>query len=420
MKRVLILLFFLAMTAPIAIAAPGFEDGVDAYRAGEYEKAFRIFQEQASRGWGRANYMLSLLYANGQGVPANPVKSQEQALIAAERNTPEAFGIVATLHFAGAFGKPDVVKGLEWLEKGVALKDSNSMRLLSIRLALGQDIPTDKPRAFRLMEDCWFEQRDDLCQIEIGKMYEFGIATKSDLASARTHYDWARRFNGVAEYRLGRFYELGIGVKQDFKHAMELYMTAAKNYSSGAAMSRLGLMHEKGLGVPIDFKQAAAWYEKAADFYEADGNVNGGRLFLEGKGVDRNAVEAARWFQEAAERSEPVAMRALASLYASGNGVPLQPAIAMDLNCRAAVIDQQRAESKLEYSIWARPKIETVYRLATLKICADKMPEAAIKSKRLALVVNDELIEQSEALLSKWTKAKSPASAISQDFVLNQ
>jgi TPR repeat protein len=407
---------FFFLLPPLTLAGPGFDDGVDAYRAGAYERALRIFQERAAKGFGDANYMLSVMYANGQGVPTDPVKSREQALIAAERNTTEAIGIVATLYFTGAFGEPNVAKGMEWLQKGVALKDPNSMRMLAIRLALGQDTAPDMPRAFRLMEDCWFHQRNQLCQVELGKMYEFGIATNGEISSAHLHYKWARGFNGVAEYRLGRFYELGLGVPQNYRRAMEYYMAAAKNYSSGAAMNRLGHMHEKGLGVPVDFLQAAAWYEKAGDFHEASGNVNGGRLYLEGKGVKRDPAEAARWFQEAAERSEPMAMRALASLYASGDGVPLNSALALDLFCKSAIIDQRNAESKLEYSILARPKMETAYRLATLKICGERNPNTGSNAQHLASAVTADVIEQADSLLSRWTKAGSLALAISQDL----
>lgn len=418
MKRYAAALLF-ALVTPLALSGEGFDDGVEAYRSGNYEAALRIFLDHASGGWGKANYMLSIMYANGQGVPTDPVKSREQALIAAERNTPEAYGIVAALYFAGAYGQPDVAKGVEWLNRGVGKKDANSMRMLSIRLALGQDVPVDLPRAFRLMEDCWFDHRDPLCRIEMGKLYEFSIATKGELASARFHYNAARRFNGVAEYRLGRFYELGIGVTQDYKHAMELYMAAAKNHGNGAAMNRLGLMHENGLGVPVDYVEAAAWYEKAADFRDADGSVNGGRLYLEGKGVERNAMEAARWFQEAAERSEPVAMRALASLYASGVGLPRESVVAMDLICKAAIIEQRRAEGILEYSVHARPKSETVHRLATLEICGEQNPDAAKKAQRLAVLLTPDLKEQSDTLLAGWRKSGSPSFAIPLDVPIS-
>lgn len=415
MKRLLISLIF-ALLPTLTLASPGFDDGVDAYRAGAYEKALRIFQDRAAKGFGDANYMLSIMYANGEGVPVDPIKSREQALIAAERDTTEAIGIVATLYFSGAFGQPDVAKGMEWLQKGSALKDINSTRMLAIRLALGQDTAPDMPRAFRLMEDCAIHQRDRLCQLEMAKMYEFGIATKREIPWSVTLYKRAGGFNGVAEYRLGRFYEWGIGTTQNYKLAMEYYLAAAKNHSSGAAMNRLGLMHEKGLGIPVDFIQAAAWYEKAADFREASGNVNGGRLYLEGKGVKRDPAEAARWFQEAAERAEPVAMRALASLYASGDGVPLNSALAIDLTCKAAIIDQHLAESRLEHSILARPKRETAYRLATLKVCGERYPAAATKGQHLASAVTADVIADADSLLSKWPKTASLALAIAQDL----
>jgi TPR repeat protein len=277
---------------------------------------------------------------------------------------------------------------------------------------LGQDTAPDMPRAFRLMEDCAIHQREPLCQVEMGKLYEFVIATKREIPWSVTLYK--RAGGGVAEYRLGRFYEGGIGTTQNYERAMEYYLAAAKNHRSGAAMNRLGLMHEKRLGIPVDLIQAAAWYEKAADFHEASGSINDGRLYLEGKGVERDPAEAVRWFQEAAERSKPMAMRALASLYASGDGVPLNSPLAIDLICKAAIIDQRIAEDILEYSILARPKRETAYRLATLKTCAERYPAAAANAQRLASAATADIVEHADSLLSRRPKAASLALAISQ------
>lgn len=414
MKRLLALLLF-ALSCPFAIAGSSFEEGTDAYRAGAYDKAFRIFTEHAARGYGSANSMLSLMYANGHGVPADPIKAREQALIAEERREPDATSIVAFLYFKGAFGEPDVANGFIWLNKGVALKDSNSMRILAVRLALGQDIAPDSERAFKLTKECLSQHRDQLCQIQMAQLYEFGFAPQGGLSSAQTHYKQAMGYDGVAEYRLGRFYELGLGTTQSYERALDYYLAAAKNHRNGAAMQRLGVMHEKGLGVPVDLVQAAAWYEKAADFNEASGNVSGGRLHLAGKGFKRDPAEALRWFQEAAERSEPVAMRALAALFAAGDGVPAQPALAMDLLCKAALIDQLRAESRLEYSVRARPAPETAYRLATLQHCGAAVPATMLKAQRLASMVNPDILQRSQAFKSRWASAGQATLAMAQD-----
>lgn len=402
--------------SPIVAAGSGFDEGQDAYRAGQFDKALRIFQEKAAEGYGEANSMLSLMYANGHGVKADPGKAREQALIAESRKSASAIAIVATLYFNGAFGRPDDAGGIEWLNKGVALRDINSMRMLATRLALGHGVAADGPRAFRLMQECALQERSPLCRADMGRMTEYGIASSVRLSSARTHYEAVRGYDGVAEYRLGRLYEMGIGVTPDFSRAMDFYMTAAKTYASGQAMNRLGMMYEKGRGVPVDLVQAAAWYEKAADFHDADGSVNGGRLFLEGKGVKRDPQEAGRWFMEAAEKSEPAGMRALAALYTSGLVAPATPGSADELLCKAAIIDQKRAARYFDHAVPARPARETAYRLATLRHCGPLSPDAATAARVLAAAVDADIDAQSATLQARWKASATPTLAMAQDM----
>ncbi len=58
--------FTLGLTAP---AWAGVDEGVAAYKRGDYATALREFRPLAERGDAKAQYGLGVMYLNGQGVP---------------------------------------------------------------------------------------------------------------------------------------------------------------------------------------------------------------------------------------------------------------------------------------------------------------------------------------------------------------
>src|SRR5215470_2049819 len=58
----------LGLADPVAAA---FEDGLDAYRRGDYATAMRLWRSLADQGNADAQSRLGFLYQNGRGVPQN-------------------------------------------------------------------------------------------------------------------------------------------------------------------------------------------------------------------------------------------------------------------------------------------------------------------------------------------------------------
>ncbi len=56
------------MLTGVAVAGP-FEDGVAAYKRGDYATALRLWRPLAEQGDADAQFNLGLMYANGEGVP---------------------------------------------------------------------------------------------------------------------------------------------------------------------------------------------------------------------------------------------------------------------------------------------------------------------------------------------------------------
>ncbi|MET0103963.1 MAG: SPOR domain-containing protein [Sedimenticola sp.] len=68
------LLLLLAMR-PVSAADEEVMAGYEAYKAGEYEKAVELWREPARVGNARAQFFLSVVYAEGIGVPRDPLRA---------------------------------------------------------------------------------------------------------------------------------------------------------------------------------------------------------------------------------------------------------------------------------------------------------------------------------------------------------
>jgi len=74
------------------VVAGDFEDGVAAYKAGDNQKAFRLWKSLAEQGDAGAQFNLGLTYATGQGVPENNVKAYVWISLATVQGDEDAKG----------------------------------------------------------------------------------------------------------------------------------------------------------------------------------------------------------------------------------------------------------------------------------------------------------------------------------------
>lgn len=66
--------FQFAMVLAIIFSAPswaGVDEGYEAWKRGDYSTAVREYQPLAERGSAEAQFLMGLMYANGDGVPQN-------------------------------------------------------------------------------------------------------------------------------------------------------------------------------------------------------------------------------------------------------------------------------------------------------------------------------------------------------------
>jgi TPR repeat protein len=148
----------------------GYSEGVSAYRADDFSRAFQEFESAAARGDARAQYMLGLMFDHGRGAYQDSGKaidwyrkSAEQGLACAQRN----LGIV---YADQSLKSADYAASARWCRKAAEQGDGLAQHCLGLRYANGQGVSKDYREALK-----WFksaaEQGIAKAQADLGYMY---------------------------------------------------------------------------------------------------------------------------------------------------------------------------------------------------------------------------------------------------------
>ena len=176
-------------------AAQTMEEARAAYARGDHATALRGFRIHAERGDAEAQFILGIMYDDGEGVP------------------------------------PDYAEAVLWYrraaEKGLVV----AQFMLGLMYAEGEDVPQDYAEAAR-----WYrraaEQGDADAQFKLGVMYAGGYGVPQDYAEAvRWYRRAAEQDNADAQFKLGVGYDNGYGVPQDLVQAHKWYNLAASRAS---------------------------------------------------------------------------------------------------------------------------------------------------------------------------------------------
>jgi TPR repeat protein len=125
-----------------------------AYNDADYATASRIFRPLADRGQILAEYLIGLMYANGQGVPQ------------------------------------DFAEAMKWHRRAANQGEAKAQFSVGVMYFKGLGTPTNHAEAFK-----WYrraaEQGDPTAQFNLGAMYDKGEVVKRDPVTALMFYDLA-------------------------------------------------------------------------------------------------------------------------------------------------------------------------------------------------------------------------------------
>ena len=216
-----------------AATADRLADGIAAYEAEDYERAYELLRPLAEEGDADAQYYVGRMYGFGRGVAK------------------------------------DVQRAFDLHHDAAGIGQTNSMRVLGYTYlngvtAEGLTIEQDHEKAAY-----WYrkaaEAGDAKAQRSMGLLYKRGEGVERDYAQAM---EWFRRGaeqgDAVSAYHVGKLYYDGLDpIELDYVRAAQWFHRAAR---AGHAHSQyiLGSLHLQGLGVPGNSELAVVWYGLAA------------------------------------------------------------------------------------------------------------------------------------------------------------
>ncbi len=345
-------------------------------------EAVRWYRLAAEQGHAEGQLALGGMYFAGRGVPEDAADGVRWWRLAAELGHLPAQTGLGGRYFDGRGVEQDEAEAVRWYRMAAEQGDAEVLAWLLVTAeqgsmaaqatlaemySLGRGVARDETEAIG-----WYRQAAELghveAQLTLGSRYDTGRGVARDTNEAVRWYlqaaeqgaaeatAWVRRMaeqgRAEAQHGLGVMYAEGRGVTQDEAEAVRWHRLAAEQGHAEAQLA-LGVMYESGRGVTQDEAEAARWYRMAAEQGEAeavmwvrrvaaqgsaDDQVLLGSLYATGRGlVALDAVEAARWYrlaaeqrdeearlvvQQMAERGNALAQVALASMYATGQGLP--------------------------------------------------------------------------------------------------
>lgn len=196
MKKTASLSVLVALILSSAVCFAGeFEDGLAAFKRGDYKTAVTRWTIGANDGDARAQNNLGLLYAKGLGVPQ------------------------------------DDKQAVSWFRKAAEKGDAEGQNNLGLTYAKGLGVPQDDKQAVswfrKAAEEGYAEAQDNL-----GAMYANGRGVLRDYKQAAAWFRKAAdKGSARAQIHLASLYEKGLGVPQDYEEARKWYGLAVANPS---------------------------------------------------------------------------------------------------------------------------------------------------------------------------------------------
>jgi len=130
-----------------AAAGSAVRAGVEAWQAGNYDEAIRVWRPLADRGDADAQYNVAQAYFLGRGVPQNMNLAEQWYARAARQGHEEAEANYGLLLFQNGQRR----QALPWIERAAGRGDARAQYVLGTTLFNGDIAARDLPRAYALM-----------------------------------------------------------------------------------------------------------------------------------------------------------------------------------------------------------------------------------------------------------------------------
>ena len=229
-----------------------------------YDKAFSLYSDAASKGSLYALACLGFCYCEGKGCTQNFAKGLALIRKSADKNNPMGQNIMGVCYERGYGVIQDYVEAVKWYQKSA-------------------------------------KQGYKTAQCNLGLCYAKGNGVKQSYVEAvKWFIKSAEQGNAIAQCFLGICFEQGNWVGQSYKKAVNLYFKSAEQ-GNDIAQCCLGFCYENGYGVEQSYEMAVMWYHKSAEQGYAYAQYYYGLCLEYGKGIDKDINEALKWYQKSAD-----------------------------------------------------------------------------------------------------------------------
>ena len=301
----------------------------DAYVAGKFPEARKLFLDLAEKKDADAAYALGRIYQTGEGAPddkADPARAEEFYRKAAETGHEKA-----RLNLAGLLmsDPKKVLEGMKILKDTATAGSGKAMLVLGQLYAGGQIVEQNLTTARDFFEKAAAAGEAD-GNVLVGQMFEAGQGADQDITKATELYEKAAAGKSIqGMMRLANLYANGAkGMEKNLDTAKEWLTKATVSETDGAAAVNLGVILENLDKKPAD---AYKWFQKAADQGNPTGMERLAALQASGPaGEKKDPKESFAWYEKAAKAGNVNAMLAVATAYEKGVGTEANPKEAKD------------------------------------------------------------------------------------------
>ena len=304
----------------------------DEYYEGEekdYNKAFSLYSDAASKGNLYALACLGICYCEGKGVKQNFEKGFSLIRLSANKNNPKGENAMGACYVKGYGVAKNDIEAAKWYRKAAIKGYARAQCNLGGCYIKGYGVVQSNEEAI-----AWFRKSASQgyahAQFNLGVCYKLGNGVEQSYELAVKWYrKSAEQGYARAQFNLGVCYELGNGVEQSYELAVKWYRKSAEQ-GYARAQYNLGVCYAKGYGVNQSYEQAVEWYTKSASQGYADAQNNLGNCYKNGKGCEQSFKMAVELFQKSAGQGNSIALYNLATCFEEGTGVEqnLEKAIA--------------------------------------------------------------------------------------------
>lgn len=128
--------------------AASLDDGVSAFRNGQFATAFHVLRPLAQEGDTEAQFFVAVMYDLGRGVTADHDRALRLYETAADKGYAPALFNIGTMYESGRGTEPDFAEAMHWYRRAAELGVGKAQNNIGAMFAYGRGVPQDYVKAY--------------------------------------------------------------------------------------------------------------------------------------------------------------------------------------------------------------------------------------------------------------------------------